>query len=160
MTGPLMYLRSFQIFSDPTLPDPVIIGAAPMDTRVVFFLLSVTVLLFLLSSAYILGTSTPVANKHPTASQSSSALDSYSPEIGHLARLTSYRATVIYSVDYYFPPPFNVFELILVITPVYLIRTFGHQQFSRASIANCIWYITVQPFMLIITPFWLLFAQT
>jgi hypothetical protein len=155
-----MYIRRFQVFANPTLPDPLIIGAAPMDTRVMFFLLSVTVLLFLLSSAYILGTSTTVASKHSAIPQSSSALDFYSPEIGHLARLTSYRATVTYSVDYYFPPPFNIFEVFLVIIPVYLIRTFGHPHFNRATIASRIWCITVQPFMIIITPFWLLFART
>ncbi|XP_006454487.1 hypothetical protein AGABI2DRAFT_114242 [Agaricus bisporus var. bisporus H97] len=158
ITGPLMYSRSFQAFIIPSVPDPLIIGAAPMDTRMVFFLLSVTVLLFVLASAFILATSTPIASKHSTVFHASSTLDSYSPEIGHLARVISYHATATYSVDYYFPPPFKIFELFLVIIPVSLIRIFGHSQFNRAVIASRVWYITVQPFLIIITPFWLLLA--
>lgn len=158
LTGPLTYLRNFHAFIFPPGPDPPTIGAAPMDTRVVFFLLCVVVILLVLSSAYIIGTSTPVAYVRPVIWSSTSTWDSYSPEIGHDARVASYRAAVSYSGDYPFPPPFNLIELLLVTIPVEFIRAFGRSQLKRATIASIIWNITVRPFVVIITPLCALFA--
>ncbi len=152
LTGPVAYLRTLQTSMTLPHPDPPIIGAAPMDTRIFFFLFSVTVLLITLSSAYVVGTSTPVAQPQSAVWSPSQAWDFYSPEIGHDARVASYHATAIYSVDYPFPPPFNLIELVFVAIPLALVRLFIYRHAQRATLARFVWNITVWPFMVIATP--------
>lgn len=152
LTGPINYLHTLRTSWIPPRPDPPIIGVAPMDTRVVFFLFSVAVMLFVFSSAYIIGTSTPVAHPHPVISFPSLMWDFYSPDIGYEARVASYRANVVYSMDYPFPPPFNLIELLFVTIPVSFVRFLGHRHVRRRTMARHIWNITVRPFMIIAAP--------
>jgi len=133
--------------------DLPVIGVAPIDTRRVFFLFSVIVWLLVLASAYILGFSTLVGSSDPLIFSPSTAWDLYTPEIGHIARIRSYRAIIAYADDYSFPPPFSIVELLLVTVPVGLMRLVGNSRLRRATIARPVWNVTVRPLMMIVTPF-------
>ncbi|KAF9443715.1 hypothetical protein P691DRAFT_678948 [Macrolepiota fuliginosa MF-IS2] len=157
LIGPLTYLHAFHLSQwIPPTPgsDLPIIGVAPMDTRILFFLFSVAVLLFVIASAYVIGTSTPVAYVRPTIQFPSLAWDFYTPEIGYEARIESYRATMVYSMDYPFPPPLNLIELLFVTIPISFVRALGYRHAKRATIARFIWNLTVRPFMIIMIPFY------
>ncbi|KAF5356073.1 hypothetical protein D9756_003927 [Leucocoprinus leucothites] len=158
LAGPLEYFRGLQAPLPLPGSDMPIIGVAPMDTRVVFFLLSLTIWLLIISSVYIIASSTPVARTDPAIRSPSILWDTYSPEVGHIARITSYRATVAYAIDYPFPPPLNLVELLLVTIPVGFIRLFRNPHFKRAIIARLIWNVTVRPLILIMTPLCTLLA--
>jgi len=132
--------------------DLPVIGVAPMDTRRVFCLFSVIVWLLVLSSAYILGFSTPVASSDPLIFSPSTAWDLYTPEVGHIARVRSYRVIIAYADDYLFPPPFSIVELLLVTVPIGLMRLVNFR-LRRATIARPVWNVTVRPLMMIVTPF-------
>jgi len=149
LTGPLACLQAIFALADFDLPD---IGVAPMDTRRVFFLFSVIVWLLVLSSAHILGFSTPVASSDPLIFSPSTAWDLYTPEIGHIARIRSYRAVIAYADDYLFPPPFSIVELLLVTVPIGFMRLVGNSRPRRATIARPVWNVTVRPLMMIVTP--------
>ena len=133
--------------------DLPVIGVAPIDTRRVFFLFSVIVWLLVLASAYILGFSTLVGSSDPLIFSPSTAWDLYTPEIGHIARMRSYRAIIAYADDYSFPPPFSIVELLLVTVPVGLMRLVGNSRLRRATIARPVWNVTVRPLTMIVTPF-------
>ena len=132
--------------------DLPVIGVAPMDTRRVFFLFSVIVWLLVLSSAYILGFSTPVASSDPLIFSPSTAWDLYTPEVGHIARVRSYRVIIAYADDYLFPPPFSIVESLLVTVPIALMRLVNFR-LRRVTIARPVWNVTVRPLMMIVTPF-------
>jgi hypothetical protein len=158
LTGPLGYIHNFYAMLYLPGSDLPIIGVAPMDTRICFLVLSVTVWLLILSSAYLIGSSTPIVCTNPVICSSSSAWDIYSQEIGHIARVASYRVTVAYATDYPFPPPLSLIELFLVTIPVAFIRLFGNAQFKRATIARPVWNVTVRPLMIIMIPFFAFLA--
>ncbi|KXN89853.1 hypothetical protein AN958_04857 [Leucoagaricus sp. SymC.cos] len=152
LTGPLVYFDTFHTSLSSPGPDIPIIGVAPMDTRILFFLLGVAVWLLILSSAYIIGSSTPIAPPTVVMWSSSTAWDVYTQEIGHEARIASYRATVTYSMDHPFPQPFNLVELVFVTIPVGLARIFRNNRVKRVTIARPVWSVTVRPLMMILTP--------
>ncbi|KAJ3564256.1 hypothetical protein NP233_g8413 [Leucocoprinus birnbaumii] len=151
LTGPLGYTRNLQAILSPPGPDLPIIGAAPMDTRVVFLIMSVTVWLLVISSAYIIGSSTPVACTRLAITSSSAPWDVYTPEIGVVARIASYRAITAYATDYPFPPPLNLIELFFITIPVAFIRLSRDPRFKRAAIARLVWNVTVRPLMMVTT---------
>lgn len=153
LTGPLVYIHTLHGKLSQPGSDLPIIGVAPMDTRCFFLLLSVTVWLVIFSSAYIIGSSTPIIRNNPTIFSSSTAWDNYSQEIGHIARVASYRVTAAYAMDYPFPPPLNLIELFFVSIPVGFRRLSGNPQFKRATMARLIWNITVRPLMIFMIPF-------
>ena len=152
LTSSLAYLQAISGFYLP------IIGVAPMDTRRIFFLFSVIVWLVVFLSGYILGFSTSMASSDPLIFSPSTAWDLYTPEIGHIARIRSYRAIVAYVDDYPFPPPFNIFELLLVTIPIGLTRLFVNSHLRRATIARPVWNIIVRPLMMIVAPFYVFLA--
>lgn len=152
LTGPIACLHALQTLRTLPQPDPPIIGAAPMETRVFFFLFSVIILLIGLSSAYVIGTSTPIVQTQSVIWLSSHAWDFYSPEIGHDARVAFYHTTSIYSMEHPFPPPFNLVELVFVIIPLGVLRPFIHYRAWRATMARFVWNLTVRPFMVITIP--------
>ena len=147
LTGSLTYLQAISGFDLP------VIGIAPMDTRRIFLLFSMIVWLIVLLSGYILGFSTSMASSDPLIFSPSTAWDRYTPEIGHIARIRSYRAIIAYVDDYPFPPPFNIVELLLVTIPIGLIRLLVNSRLRRATIARPVWNITVRPLMMIVAPF-------
>jgi hypothetical protein len=128
--------------------------AAPMETRVAFsalwciivFLMITSSVLFVLFSASLLSIS----------SQTISPWDRYSVAVGLQSRRIFATAVATYSVPYYFPPPFNLLQILFVNIPQHLSRIFGWKLSPvNEQIEGILWHLTTGLLAFVVAGCWL-----
>ncbi|KAI0307846.1 hypothetical protein B0F90DRAFT_1621325 [Multifurca ochricompacta] len=129
---PAAFLASFFLSvaledSIPHFPTALnLVGPAPMEIRMAFFTLwSILLLLMLASTALLVLFS---ASLLPISSRMACPWDRYSVAVGLRSRRIFVAAVSGYSVPYYFPPPFNLLQVLFICTPRYLSRQFGWKE--------------------------------
>jgi hypothetical protein len=127
---------------------------APMETRVAFsalwcillFLVIISSVLLVLFSASLLSIS----------SQTISPWDRYSVAVGLQSRRVFASAVATYSVPYYFPPPFNLLQILFVYIPQHLSRLFGWKLSPVIEqIESVLWHLTVGLLAFVVAGCWL-----
>jgi hypothetical protein len=72
--------------------------------------------------------------------------DRYSAAVGLRSRRTFVTAVAAYSEPYYFPPPFNLLQILFVHLPRFLLELFGWKESPVAEWVECVlWYLTSGP---------------
>jgi hypothetical protein len=127
---------------------------APMETRVVFCVLwCILVFLMIISSVLLLLFSTTLL---PVSSQTISPWDKYSMAVGLQSRRIFASAVATYSVPYYFPPPFNVLQILFVHIPQVLSRLFGWKLSEvTEQIEGVLWHLTTGLLVFVVAGCWL-----
>ena len=127
---------------------------AQMEIRLAFFVLW-CILIFLMMVA-----SVPLvlfnASLPPLSSQAISPWDRYSSGVGVRSRMIFATAIVAYSVPYYFPPPFNLLQILFVHIPQLLARLFGWKQTpATEKIEGILWHLTTGLLAFVVAGCWL-----
>ncbi|KAI0257514.1 hypothetical protein BJV78DRAFT_1116630 [Lactifluus subvellereus] len=114
---------------------------APMEIRLAFSALwCILVFLMMVSSVPLVLFN---ASLPPLSSQAISPWDRYSLAVGLRSRRIFATAIVAYSVPYYFPPPFNLLQILFVRIPQLLSRLFGWKQTpATGEIEGVLWHLT------------------
>jgi hypothetical protein len=131
---------------------------SPIQTRTGFLILFAVMVLLLLI-CLIIG-----AAKFPSISQTDQSVipygqrwDRYSQRVGLDARRAFIHALVRYSKSYYFPPPFNILQLLFVWIPWAILSVFGKKGRSAhlETVERILWRATAGPFVGLIAGIWL-----
>jgi hypothetical protein len=127
---------------------------APMETRVVFCALwCILVFLMIISSVLLLLFSITLL---PVSSQTISPWDKYSIAVGLQSRRIFANAVAAYSVPYYFPPPFNLLQILFVHIPQILSRLFGWKLSQvTEQIEGILWHLTTGLLVFVVAGCWL-----
>jgi hypothetical protein len=122
---------------------------APMETRITFFVLWIILVLFMIISAALLVLFN--ASFLSTSSQPVCSWDRYSVAVGLQSRRTFMAAVAAYSEPYYFPPPFNILQILFVHLPRLLLRLFGWKESPvTEQIEGVLWYLTTGPLTFVV----------
>lgn len=116
-------------------------GLAPMEARVTFTLLWGTLVFFMIVSSVLLVLFS--ASLLPISSQQVCPWDRYSVVVGLRSRRIFATAVTAYSVPYYFPPPFNLLQILFVHIPRRLLRLFGRKEnLVVERVEGTLWHLT------------------
>jgi hypothetical protein len=122
---------------------------APMEIRLVFSFLWIILMLFMMISAALLVLFN--ASFLSTSSQPVCSWDRYSVAVGLRSRRTFVAAVAAYSEPYYFPPPFNLLQIVFVHLPRLLLRLFGWKEsLVTEQIEGVLWYLTAGPLTFVV----------
>ncbi|KAI9460834.1 hypothetical protein BJY52DRAFT_1260855 [Lactarius psammicola] len=129
-------------------------GPAPMEARVTFTLLwGMLVSLMIVSSVLLVLFS---ASLLPVSSQPVCPWDRYSVVVGLRSRRIFATAVAAYSVPYYFPPPFNLLQIMFVHIPRHLLRLFGKKEsLVVEQVEGILWNLTIGLLAFIVAGCWL-----
>ena len=130
-----------------TLSEP-----APMEIRIAFVVLWIILMLFMMISAALLVLfSASFLSTSSQVSQSVCSWDRYSVAVGLRSRRTFAAAVAAYSEPYYFPPPFNILQILFVRLPRLLLRLFGWKDIPfTEQIEGVLWYLTTGPLTFVV----------
>lgn len=121
---------------------------APMETRIAFSVLWIILMLFMMISAILLVLFN--ASFLSTSFQAICSWDRYSVAVGLRSRRTFAAAVAAYSKPYYFPPPFNLLQIVLIHLPRLLLQLFGWKEsLITEQIEGILWYLTTGPLTLV-----------
>ena len=122
---------------------------APMEIRMAFSVLWIILVLFTMISAVLLVLFN--ASFISTSSQPVCSWDRYFVAVGLRSRRTFVAAVVAYSEPYYFPPPFNLLQILFVHLPRLLLRLFGWKGSPvTEQIEGVLWYLTTGPLTFVV----------
>ncbi len=122
---------------------------APMENRIAFSLLWITLVLFMMISATLLVIFN--ASFLSTSFQPVCSWDRYSVAVGLRSRRTFVTAVAAYSEPYYFPPPFNLLQILFVHIPRLLLRLFGWKESpATEQMEGVLWYLTTWPLTFVV----------
>jgi len=129
-------------------------GPAPMEVRISFAILWGILVSFMIVSSVLLVLVS--ASLLPISSQPVCPWDRYSVAVGIRSRTIFATAVAAYSVPYYFPPPFNLLQIIFVHIPRRLLRLFGRKQSSViGQVEGILWTLTTGLLAFIVAGCWL-----
>jgi hypothetical protein len=129
----------------------MLVELAPMETRVAFSFLWIILLLLMISSAVLL----VLFSGSSISSRQVGSWDRYSVAVGLRARRIFATAVATYSVPYYFPPPFNLLQILFVHIPQILVQSFGWKVSPVAGqIERILWYSTTGPLTFAVIACW------
>ena len=129
-------------------------GPAPMEARVTFTLLWGMVISFMIASSVLLVLFS--ASLLPISPQPVSPWDRYTASVGIRSRRIFATAVAVYSVPYYFPPPFNLLQILFVHIPRRLLRLFGRKESPVVErVEGILWGLTTGLLAFIVAGFWL-----
>ena len=121
----------------------------PIESRIVFSILWIILMLFMMISAALLVLFN--ASFISTSSQPVCSWDRYSVAVGLRSRRTFVAAVAAYSEPYYFPPPFNILQILFVHLPRLLLRLFGWKESLVTEQVECVlWYLTTGPLTFVV----------
>lgn len=129
----------------------MLVELAPMETRVAFSFLWIILILLMISSAvlFVLFSGSSISSRQV------SSWDRYSVAVGLRARRIFATAVATYSVPYYFPPPFNLLQILFVHIPQTLVQSFGWKVSPVAEqIERILWYSTTGPLAFAVIACW------
>ncbi|KAI9455849.1 hypothetical protein F5148DRAFT_1324597 [Russula earlei] len=128
-------------------PALTFMGPAPMEIRMAFVVLWVILILLMTFSAILLVLFG--SRFHFTSPHRVSPWDRYSVTVGLQSRRTFATAVAAYSVPYFFPPPFNLLQILSVHIPRLLLRLFGWKEDPVTErVEAVLWYLTTCPLAL------------
>ena len=130
-------------------PLSTFMGPAPMEVRVMSTIFGcMLVSLMVISSVLLVLFS---ASLLPISSQPVSPWDRYSVAVGLRSRRLFATAVAAYSVPHYFPPPFNLLQLIFVHIPRRLLRLIGRKETPAVEhVEGILWNLTTGLLALIV----------
>ena len=120
----------------------------PMEIRIAFSVLWIILMLFITVSAALLVLFN--GSFHSTSSQPVCSWDRYSVAVGLRSRRIFAAAVATYSEPYYFPPPFNLLQIIFVHLPRLLLRLFGKEGLVTKRIEGVLWCLTTGPLTFVV----------
>jgi hypothetical protein len=119
-----------------------LVEPAPMEIRAAFSILWVILLLLMIFSTVLL----VLFSGSSISSRQVGSWDRYSVAIGIRSRRIFAAAVATYSVPYYFPPPFNLSQILFVCIPQFLMQSFGWRVSPvTVQIERILWYLTTGP---------------
>jgi hypothetical protein len=122
---------------------------APMEIRIAFSVLWIILMLFMMISAILLVLFN--ASFLSTSFQPICSWDRYSVVVGLRSRKAFVAAVAAYSEPYYFPPPFNILQIVFVHLPHLLLQLFGWKEsLITEQIEGILWYLTTGPPTLVV----------
>ncbi|KAI0321697.1 hypothetical protein OF83DRAFT_1050784 [Amylostereum chailletii] len=131
-----------------------LIRAAPMATREAFVALWATVILLILTSTTLLVLFS--ASVLSSSTYTSGPWDRYSQPVGQHARRIFVTAVLAYSSEHFFPPPFNLLQLVFIHPPVVILRLFGKRDLRFIlRVESVLWRGTVGLCALVVAGIWL-----
>jgi hypothetical protein len=131
-----------------------LVEPAPMEVRLAFSVLWIIVILLMTISAVLLVIFS--ASLLPTSFQLGCLWDRYSAPVGLRSRRIFVAVVTAYSVPYYFPPPFNLLQILFVRIPHLLLRLFGWKEIKvTGHMEPVLWYLTTAPLALVVGVCWL-----
>ena len=117
---------------------------APMEIRIAFSVLWIILMLFMMISAILLVLFN--ASFLSTSSQQVCSWDRYSVVVGLRSRRTFVTAVAAYSGPRYFPPPFNLLQILFIHSPRLSLQLFGWKDIPVTDqIEAVLWYLTTGP---------------
>ena len=127
---------------------------APMEVRVTFSILWGMFVSFMIVSSVLLVLFS--ASLLPISSQLACPWDRYSVAVGLRSRRIFATAVAAYSVPYYFPPPFNLLQIIFVHIPGRRLRLFGRKESPVIEqVEGILWNLTTGLLAFIVAGCWL-----
>ena len=137
-----------------SLQDVMLVEFAPIEIRMGFTVLWVILVFLTMISAVLLALFS--ACLLSTSSQQVSSWDRYSINVGLQSRRNFATAVAAYSVPYYFPPPFNLLQILFVHIPRFLLQLFGWRGSPiTGQIEGLLWSLTIGPLAFVVAVFWL-----
>ncbi|KAI0004292.1 hypothetical protein BJV74DRAFT_810441 [Russula compacta] len=126
---------------------------APMEIRIAFSVLWITfMLLITISSVLLMPFSVSFLS---TSSQPVCSWDRYTAAVGLRSRRIFATAVAVYSVPYYFPPPFNLLQILFVHIPHLLSQLFGWKGSPVIKhIEGILWGLTTGPLASVVAACW------
>ena len=129
-------------------------GPAPMEVRVTFTVLWSMLISFMIGSSVLLVLFS--ASLLPISSQPICPWDKYSVAVGLRSRRIFATAVAAYSAPYYFPPPFNLLQILLVHIPWRLLRLLGRKESPVVEqVERILWNLTTGLLAFIVAGCWL-----
>lgn len=132
--------------------------ASPMDSRVTFLvLLGILVLLLLLALVTGAAALPSLCKAGLPSVPHEKTWDKYGLHVGLRARKHYIRALVWYSTPYYFPPPFNILHILIVVGPSTLRTLVGYREPYKPlqTLEKLVWRVTVGPWVAVVASLWL-----
>ncbi|KAL0950962.1 hypothetical protein HGRIS_007713 [Hohenbuehelia grisea] len=123
----------------------------PIETRTTFLFFTLVTLVSFFSAIGLLVVFQP---HHPGRTSTLARWDRYTTVVGIEARRSLIRAVVTYSTPYTFPSPFNLAQLLLVKSPVTVMKLCRVDAGFMASFERNLWRLLVGPFA---TALWAIF---
>ena len=122
---------------------------APMEIRIAFSVLWIILMLLMIMSATLLVLFS--ASFLSTSSRPACSWDRYSVAVGLRSRRTFVTAVAAYSEPYYFPPPFNLLQVLFVHLPRLLLQLFGWKESPvTEQIEGVLWYLSTGPLTFVV----------
>ncbi|KAH9004404.1 hypothetical protein EDB86DRAFT_3210191 [Lactarius hatsudake] len=129
-------------------------GPAPMEARVTFTLLWGMLVSFMITSSALLVLFS--ASLLPITSESVCPWDRYSVVVGLRSRRIFATAVAAYSVPHYFPPPFNLLQILFVHVPRRLLQPFGRKESPIVEqVEGILWNLTTGLLAFVVAGCWL-----
>lgn len=126
---------------------------APMEIRIAFSALWITFMLLITISSVLLMPFS--ASFLSTSSQPVCSWDRYTSVVGLRSRRIFATAVAAYSVPYYFPPPFNLLQILFVHIPHLLSQLFGWKGSPVIKhIEGILWGLTTGPLASVVAACW------
>ena len=125
---------------------------APMEIRAVFSALWTILILLMIFSAVLL----VLFSGSSISSRQACSWDRYSVAVGLRSRSIFATAVATYSARYYFPPPFNLLQILFVHIPHLLVQFFGWKVSPVTELIEFfLWYSTTGPLAFVVAACWL-----
>ncbi|KAF8271347.1 hypothetical protein EI94DRAFT_1568566 [Lactarius quietus] len=129
-------------------------GPSPMEVRVTFIILWGMLVSFMIASSVLLVLFS--ASLLPNSSRSVRPWDRYSVVVGLRSRRIFATAVAAYSASNYFPPPFNLLQIIIVYIPRRLLRLFGRKESPFIEqVEGILWNLTTGLLAFVVAGCWL-----
>lgn len=134
------------------LTSRTLVEPAPMEIRAAFSVLWIILILLMIFSAVLL----VLFSGSSISSEQLYSWDRYSVAVGLQSRRVFATAVATYSVPYYFPPPFNLLQLLFVHIPHLFVQFFGWKVSPvTEQIERVWWYLTTGPLTFVVAACWL-----
>ncbi|KAH9968924.1 hypothetical protein BC827DRAFT_1121794 [Russula dissimulans] len=131
----------------------MLVEPAPMEIRMGFSVLWIILVLLTMISAVLLVLFS--ACFISTSSQQVTSWDRYSVAVGLRSRRNFATAVAAYSVSYYFPPPFNLLQILFVHMPRFSLQLLGWKESPvTGQIEGVLWCLTTGPLAFVVAVFW------
>ncbi|CDO72310.1 hypothetical protein BN946_scf184977.g7 [Trametes cinnabarina] len=153
-----LLMLQFAMLDRPQVLFTTLHSAAPTDSLVAYFSLFTTFLLFLMCAFTYSVLVHPFLATLQGTPATRSPWDRYTEAVGLEARRTFVHAVVTYATPYYFPPPVNLAQILLVRVPQIVLQAMGKRGNGArllTLVQRVLWRLIVGPAAVLLSGFWL-----